>query len=166
MNPNSEPCGKSELDIFCLPPTQVAIEDSEWIPVHPTEVGNSFSIKFQYTTSDGYYLDLARSYVSFLAQIDGTSNGNEKAGPINLWGHSLFKQIDFSINDTLLTSSNDFYAYEAMTTALLSYGKDAAETQLALSGYEKDTAGQMDIVKLDGDNKGFCLLYTSPSPRD
>ena len=155
MNPNSEACGKTELDLFCLPPTQVAIEESTWIPVATKEVGNNFSIKFEYTTSDGYYLDLARSYISFQAQIDGASNVNNKAGPINMWGHTLFKQIDFSINDKILTSSNDFYPYEAMTTTLLSYGKEAAKTQLALAGYEKDTPGEMENLALDGDNKGL-----------
>ncbi len=155
MNPNSVACSKTELDLFCLPPTQVAIEEASWIPVNTVEVSNSYSIKFEYTTSEGYYLDLARSYISFQAQIDGTSQTLNKAGPINMWGHSLFKQIDLSINDKILTSANDFYPYEAMVSTLLSYGKEAARTQLALAGYEKDTAGHMDANTLDGDNEGL-----------
>lgn len=160
MDPNSEACGKSELDLFCLPPTQVAIEEGKWVPVNPHEVSDHFSIKFDYSLSNGYYLDLARSYITFKAKIDGATGTLNKAAPINLWGHSLFKQIDLELNDNLLTSANPFYAYEAMLTTLMNYGKEAAKSQLALGGYEKDTAGEMDVTALDGDNKGLAARST------
>ncbi len=152
----SEQCSTSELDLFCLPPTQVAIEDSKWIQVNPREVNDSYSIKFEYSAGSGLYLDLAKSYISFQAKIDGAGpDPNDKAGPVNNTAHSLFKQIDLEINGQIVTTSNAFYPYESMLLLLGNYGKEAARTQLELLGYSKDTAGQMDVLALDGNNKGL-----------
>ena len=152
----SEQCSTSELDLFCLPPTQVAIEDSKWIQVNPREVNDSYSIKFEYSAGSGLYLDLAKSYISFQAKIDGAgADPNDKCGPVNNTAHSLFKQIDLEINGQMVTTSNAFYPYESMLLLLGNYGKEAARTQLELLGYSKDTAGQMDVLVLDGDNKGL-----------
>ena len=151
----SEECGTSELDLFCLPPTQVAIEDSKWLSVNPREVNDGYSIKFEFTANDGLYLDLAKSYISFKVKIDGTTDQLNKAGPVNNTAHSLFKQIDVEINGQVVTPSSPFYPYVAMIMTLLGYGKEAAITQLALSGYSKDTAGHMDVVDLVGANKGL-----------
>ncbi len=152
----SEECSTSELDLFCLPPTQVAIEDSKWIQVNPREVNDNYSIKFEYTAGDGLYIDLAKSIISFLVKIDGAgADPNDKAGPVNNTAHSLFKQIDLEINGQIVTSSNAFYPFESMLIQLLNYGKEAARTQSELLGYSKDTAGQMDVLALDGANKGL-----------
>jgi len=152
MNPNSVGCSKTELDLFCLPPTQVAIDEGSWIEFTPREKSNN--IKFEAKASDNY-IDLSKSWISFKAQVGGTTAAAKVAGPINLWGHSLFNQIDMQVNDTILTSSSAFYGFEAMTTTLLSYGKEATSTQMELGGYVKDTAEHMDVVALDGDNKGL-----------
>jgi len=37
--------------------------------------------------------------------IDKSNN----VGPINLWLHSLFSEVDMKLNDTLITSSNNTY---------------------------------------------------------
>ena len=155
MDVKSEECGTSELDLFSVPPTQVAIEDGKWVQINPREVNDSYSIKFEYSAGDGLYLDLAKSYLSFKAKIDGTTATLNKAGPVNNWAHSVFKQIDLEVNGTIITTSNAFYAYEAMLAFLLNYGKGATESQLELCGFKKDTAGQMDVAALDGDNEGL-----------
>ena len=152
----SEACSTSELDLFCLPPTQVAIEDSKWVQVNPREVNDSYSIKFEYQAGSGLYLDLAKTYLSFQAKIDGAgADPNDKAGPVNNTAHSLFKQIDLEINGQVVTPSSPFYPYVSMLVALSNYGKEAARTQNEIQGYSKDTAGQMDVLALDGDNKGL-----------
>ena len=75
-------------------------------------------------------------------------NGNNLAadtdvGPVNLFLHSLFSQVDISLNGTLITSSTNTYPYWAMLETLLSYGYDAKTSQLTSALYYKDTAGQM-----------------------
>ncbi len=151
----SEEWSTSELDLFNLPPTQVAIEEGKWIQINPREVNDSYSIKFEYTAGNGLYLDLAKSYISFQVKIDGTTADLNKAGPVNNFAHSLFKQIDLEINGQMVTSSSPFYPYESILTVLTNYGKEAGTTQLEVSGFSKDTAGQMDVLDLAGANKGL-----------
>ena len=155
MDVKSEECSTSELDLFSLPPTQVAIEEGKWVQINPREVNDSYSIKFEYTGGDGVYLDLSKSYLSFQAKIDGTTAVLNKAGPVDNTAHSLFKQMDLEVNGTIITTSNPFYAHESMLIKLLGYGKSAAESQLEISGNKKDTAGAMDDPKIDGGNKGL-----------
>ena len=78
-------------------------------------------------------------------------NGNALAdaddvGPVNLFLHSLFSEVDISLNDTQITSSNNTYPYRAYLETLLSYGPDAKGSQLSSSMYYKDTAGSMDEI--------------------
>ena len=37
----------------------------------------------------------------------------EPVGPVNIWLHSLFSQVDVYLNGTLVTSSTNTYAYRA-----------------------------------------------------
>ena len=39
-------------------------------------------------------------------------------GPVNLFLHSLFSQVDISLNGTLITSSTNTYPYRAMLETL------------------------------------------------
>ena len=67
-----------------------------------------------------------------------------QVGPINLFLHSLFSDVEVSLNDTPVTSSNTTYAYRAYIKTLLSYGTTAKESQLTAQLYYKDDAGAME----------------------
>ena len=57
---------------------------------------------------------------------DGTNLVADAAvGPANLFLHSLFSQVDISLNGTLVTHSTNTYPYRAMFETLLSYGEDS-----------------------------------------
>jgi len=73
-------------------------------------------------------------------------------GPVNLFLHSLFSQVDISLNGTLITFSTNTYPYRAMIATLLSYGMDAKTSQLTSALYYKDTAGNMDSVDFEDEN--------------
>ena len=78
--------------------------------------------------------------------------------PVNLFLHSLFSEVDISLNDTQITSSNNTYPYRAYLETLFSYGPDAKASQLSSSMYYKDTAGAMDEIAAVADdvpNKGL-----------
>lgn len=60
-------------------------------------------------------------------------------GPTNLFLHSLFSQVDVSLNERLISSSTNIYAYRAMLETLLNYGDEAKKNY-------KDTPGKMDTV--------------------
>ena len=77
---------------------------------------------------------------------------------MNLFLHSLFSEVDISLNDTQITSSNNTYPYRAYLETLLSYGPDTEGSQLSSSMYYKDTAGSMDEIAAVADdvpNKGL-----------
>jgi len=81
-------------------------------------------------------------------------------GPVNLFLHSLFFQVDISLNGTLITSSTNTYPYRAMIETQLSYGMDAKTSQLTSALYYKDTAGNMDSVDFDDEDnvsKGLAV---------
>lgn len=168
VNPDSCECTKSELDLFALPPTQTSIESGTWVEYHPvSSISGKSPIEFEINGSGEDYLDFANSYLHIRAKItkaDGTNLVNDnKAGPTNLFLHSLFSQVDIALNGTQITSSTNTYPYRAMVETLLSYGHDAKETQLRAALYAKDTADKMD--ETDAANEGLVERrgYTSES---
>ena len=55
---------------------------------------------------------------------------NAPVGAVNNWMHSLFSQVDVSLNGTLVTPSTNTYAYRAYIETLLSHGAEAKNSQL------------------------------------
>lgn len=168
VHPHSCECGKSELELFGVPPTQTAIESSQWVEYRPvTTLTDTGPIEFVITGSGEEYVDLSESYIQITAKIvqpsgadlvqrledDGSIAGdNADVGPVNLWLHSLFSQVDVSLNDRLVTPSMNTYPYRAYLETLLSYGPAAKESYLSAALWYKDTANHMD----EGEsNEGF-----------
>ena len=168
VHPPSCVCGKSELELFSVPPTQTAIDSSQWVEYRPiTTLSDSSPIEFVITGSGEEYVDLSESYLQVTAKIlkqdggdlvqtrgtDGTVSGDDaEVGPVNLWLHSLFSQVDVSLNERLVTPSMNTYPYRAYLETLLSYGPAAKEPYLTAALWYKDTAKHMEDHQL---NKGF-----------
>ena len=144
-------CTKSELDLFSVPPTQTSMEHGSWVEYHPlTTVSDGSPIEFDVSGTGDDYIDFANTMVYVKVKVT-QANGNNLAddaevGPVNLFLHSLFSQVDISLNGALITSSTNTYPYRAMLETLLSYGQDAKTSQLTSALYYKDTAGNMDSV--------------------
>ena len=151
-------CNKSELDLFTLPPTQTAIESSQWVEYRPiSSLSGGAPVQFVVMGSGEEYMDLSETYLQVTAKITKPSGANlvttatapetgadAGVGPVNNWLHSLFSQVDVSLNERLVTSSTNTYAYRAYLETLLSYGPDAKESHLTASMWYKDTSGHMD----------------------
>jgi len=93
-----------------------------------------------------------------ITQNDGTNLFADAAtGPANLFLHSLFSQVDISLNGTLITASTNTYPYRAMLETLLSYKQNAKTSQLTSALYYKETAGHMDSTTFDNNiNEGLA----------
>ena len=96
-------------------------------------------IEFDVSGTGDDYVDFANTMLYVKAKVT-QSNGNNLAtdtdvGPVNLFLHSLFSQVDISLNGTLITSSTNTYPYRAMLETLLSYGRDAKKSQLTSALY-------------------------------
>ena len=120
-------CTKSELDLFSVPPTQTAMEQGSWIEYHPlTGIADGAPIEFDENGTGEDYLDFANSMLYVRAKItqnNGNNLPNDAAvGPSNLFLHSLFAQVDISLNGTLISSSTNTCPYRSFIETLLSYG--------------------------------------------
>jgi len=144
-------CTKSELDLFSVPPTQTSMEQDSWVEYHPmTTVADGSPIEFGISGTGEDYIDFGNTMLYVKAKvtaIDGTDLAADAAfGPVNLFLHSLFSQVDISLNGTLITASTNTYPYRAMMETLLSYGEDAKSSQLTSALYYEDQPGRMDFV--------------------
>jgi len=157
VHPQSCECMKSELDIFTIPPTQTSIETGNWVEYNPiASIADGSPIEFSVSGSGQDYLDAANTQLYVKAKItqaDGTDiAGDAAVGPVNLLLQSLFSDVDVSLNETPVTSSNNTYAYRAYIENLLSYGSTAKESQLTAQLYYKDVAGALEEINPYDDN--------------
>ena len=122
----SQECTKSELDLFTIPATQTSISKGQWIEYHPiSNITDSGPIEFYVSGTGDEYLDLARTQLFVKAKItkaNGTAiDADTQVGPVNLFLHSLFSQVDVSLNERLISPSTNTYPYRAMIETLLNY---------------------------------------------
>ena len=156
----------SELDLFSVPPTQTRVENGSWVEYHPlTTVGDGSPIEYDISGTGEDYIDLGNTMLYVQAKItkqDGTNlDANDPVGPVNLLLHSLFSQVDISLNGTQVTTSTNTYPYRAMLETLLSYGGDAKKSQLTSALYYRDQADRMDSVVFDANgNSGLKTRKT------
>ena len=162
VHPLSSECLKSELDLFSVPMTQTSIDSASYVEYNAiSTITDGTPIEFVISGSGQDYLDLANTQLYVRAQIRKANNqpidANSEVGPVNLLMHSLFNEVDVKLNDVLITSTNNTYAYRAYLETLLSYGSDAKDTQLAASMFIKDAAGSMEDGNptADGANSGL-----------
>ena len=107
-------CTKSELDLFSVPPTQTSMEHGSWVEYHPvTTVTDGSPIEFDVNGSGDDYVDFANMMLHVKAKVahgnDTDLAADSAVGPVNLFLHSLFSQVDISLNGTLTTSSTNTY---------------------------------------------------------
>lgn len=115
LNESSQISSKTELDLFTVPPTQIAVKRTFWSEVHlqnPCTNEGPYEFKI---SPDVYMLDLSKNYIYFTFRIlkpDGTNcqitNANNVPGgdlvaPINLFAKTFFKQVKIYINGKLIS---------------------------------------------------------------
>ena len=151
INKHSCECTKSELDLFAVPPTQTSILKGQWVQFNPlTNVVDSDLIEFNVTGSTEHYLDLAHTIFNVRAKIvkeNGTDlEDDDVVAPTNLLLHSMFSEVDITLNDKLISASSNTYPYRAILETLLTYGPAAKSSQLTSALFYKDEAGKMNSV--------------------
>ena len=148
----------SELDLFARMPVQTSIDHSILKDHYPVSAMiQSGPIDFNITSSADEYLDLSDSYLHVTAHVSDADvrgkSADDAFAPANLFLHSLFSQVDISINGKLVSSSTNTYAYRAYIETLLSYGRGYKRSYLTNSLWYKDSAGHFDKIT-EEDNKG------------
>jgi hypothetical protein len=148
---------KEELDIFQLLPNQSMITNSFVEKVNATGNVNQNQILFEISASSGVFIDPSYVYYHVIGNIykdDKLTNlTNEKIGPINNFGQSIWKSVGIEFNDKLVQSNTNVdYAYRGYFETLLNFGEDAKQSILQCQLFYKDTAGKMDS---DEENNGL-----------
>ncbi|GFW59970.1 uncharacterized protein TNCV_4864251 [Trichonephila clavipes] len=133
----SPECVKSELEreLFHLPATQTAIERGQWVEFHPlSNVFDGGPVEFHISGSGEEYLDLSQTQLFLKAKIvklDGSPiEKGAEIGPVNLFLHSLFSQVDITLNERLVPNSSNTYPYRSYIETLLNHGIDSKSSQL------------------------------------
>lgn len=129
MHRESCVCGMDSLELFQVPATNVALEESKWVeyyPVSSTLQSDTAPIEFDFKGQGDEYLDLSQTYLQLCCKFtksDGTNltGANSTSTPVNNILHSLFTEIDVSLNGKVISPGTDTYPYKAYLEKLLSY---------------------------------------------
>lgn len=143
----SQPSVCSQVDLFSLPPTETSVESSlyaEYSPVTNIQDGKSL-IEFRLAGTNTYYYDLLDSFLTVTYKLKNADDtdlaGTEDLSVCNNFLHSLFKEVDLSLQNqsTSLSNSNGTYAYKAyFETLFKTYFKNKTDCENALFYLDTD----------------------------
>ena len=167
--------------LFHTPPRDDLVQGMEWIEYRPVgQLNSEGALEFNVSGNGARYMDLmnTRLKVKFrILQADGQvippaiiegkpTPDAAKVGPVNLFLQSLWRQVDVSVQQQLVSPNiGTHYAYKAYMETLLNYGRDAKESQLQASLYMKDQGDVKSNDPVSGTNSGLILrsIYTEQS---
>lgn len=162
MDSRSCPCLKSELDLFTVSPTQLAIENSSFIEIHPVaSLKEKTPIEFVISGS-GHYLDLSNSLLHIQLKIV-KKNGDsiveaDKVSCINYILNSIFSECSVFFNDKLVSSQVN-YAYRSIIEALLFMPENSQKSLLTAGLYFKDENNFDAVDPKTVQNPGLVSRY-------
>lgn len=139
----------SSFDVFTLPPIDYSYEAHRFVPYNPTLTGID-PITFAIPGTDDW-VDLADSRLIITVRLNHPHDGYEglkmeddtastatvtrNTLVSNNFGHTLFKQIDLTLNGTLITPQGNNYHHLAMLQTLLEYSRAEGDTKLVPQGW-------------------------------
>lgn len=132
INQHQKITTKSELDLFATPPTQTSVESGKLVFFRPiSTIANDAPIEFYIPGSGDEYIDLSRTMLYLKVRITPKNEIKDKTektysvAPMNNWLHSLFSQVDISLNQKCVTPPSNSYMYRSYIEHLLNFGTDA-----------------------------------------
>ena len=171
----SENCYKSELDLFSIPPTQVAIESGLWDTIYPISgYETNDQIFFRIPGDSLHYTDLSQTELCVGVEIvsrdptntefmrtkgkgtDGGSTTDDQKDkmmlgyPANNFLHTLFTDIVVKFNNTIVEQTQAMYPYRAYLESLLNYDGESKRNFLQRQCFFKDEAGHFDNMTPEG----------------
>ena len=124
------------------------------LPVSSTLNFDTAPIEVEIKGQGDEYVDLSQTYVQLVCKFtkdNGTNltGGHSSSTPVNNIVHSLFSEIDHSLNRKVITPGTDTYPYKAYLEKLPSYEPNTLNTQMkACTLWQKDIPRYMDDVGL------------------
>lgn len=129
MHRQSCECEIDSLELFKTTPTNNALEESKLVenyPVWNTLQSNTTSIEFEIKGQGDEYIDLSQTYIqvewkSTKEDWSNLTGAGNTSTPINNVLHSLFSEIDVSLNGKIISPGTDTYPHKAYLEKLLYY---------------------------------------------
>ena len=154
----------NSLALFALPAVDTAIQKVEWIPFYPVnQYSPGTSLDFFLNGSTTSYLDLRRSRMHVKLRLQGGDGRpiteEAQVGLVNLSLQSLWKQVEFSLQQKEMPSVASHYPYKSFIDTLLKYGNASGEGQLETQLYVKENYA-LDDPRISGSNSGLIQRYT------
>ena len=166
IHKDSIPCNKSEVSLFDVPPTQTAIQESQYItlsPINSISGVTSTPVEFVIPPSTDYFTDLTSAVLYLKVQLvnsDGTPlPNNYPAYPENNFLHTFFSQVQVLLNGKKVSSSSVNYAYRAYIEKLINYSVTSKRTHLKTSGYFIESEKADFIEKCKGNELKIFEYY-------
>ncbi|KAF8789562.1 hypothetical protein HNY73_007492 [Argiope bruennichi] len=165
MDEKSNICLKSELDLFSTLPTQLAIDSSSFVQIHPVaSLSDTAPIEFYINGNGEHYLDLAHSILHLQIKILKKNNNsalgdNDNVAPINYILNTMFSEFSVFLNDKQVASQSN-YSYRSFFESLLFSSKSSQDSLLSAALFRKDTAAEHDNVIAASTNEGFKARKT------
>lgn len=135
-----------QLDLFSKPHMLNTIENKIFINYKPiSPITSEFcALEFQIPANTIFYTDLSNTWLALkigIVKENGTPLEEEdQVCPANLILHSLFSQIDVSLNQQLIsTSVGNNYSYQAMFQVLDEANFQNRNSYLMAEGYTKES---------------------------
>ena len=143
---------KTELSYHDVAPVQDSIEKEYYQDVSSeSTTPNARTLEFNIgAAASNVFLDPAKSYLKIRVRVknanaesddlhDTTENLGAKLSLVNNFFHTLFSNIDVSLNDVFVTRSYSNYGYKAYMQNLLTYSKDVKDSGfLICEGWKTD----------------------------
>ncbi len=155
----SLPCSRSELDIFGLPPTNIAIE-REWneeIPV-VNSINDQGPWEFR-IPADPHFIDLRHNYLHMALKIvdkDGKDlpaleeGADPTVGPVDLLPMSLIRNVRVYLNSQLVWEGNGLYPFKCFLEMYLNHGADARNSYAKIMGMMPDEDNTANLIENEG----------------
>ncbi|XP_060579279.1 uncharacterized protein F54H12.2-like [Ruditapes philippinarum] len=155
---------QEELSLFVSPPADPSLQSREWITYRPVnQVTNASALEFNIPGQSSAYMDLKRSVLNLKIQIvkgDGSAiNPDEVVGPINLPLHTIFSQVDVSLQQTPLSHTGINYPYKAYIDTILQSNENMQVNLLTSQLFFKDTGDVGTNDGKTGSNSGLFMRY-------
>ena len=177
LHEESTECLLNSMELFRLPATQEAIEESSYDRINPSlNIGKGEHLEFKILTGDSW-CDPSSIWMYSRQRItyaDGTKivRGQDDkvldegaVAPVNYFLGSQIKSLEVFLNNQLVSESDNMYAYKSIFEVLCNYSDEAKKEQLAGALYHPDTGEEINtltpanIKNSTLTNKGFLTRF-------
>ena len=144
LHPASIPASKSELSLFSVPPTQVAIESTYDVEYRPAASLESSRVHEIDIPASEDFTDLSQTMLTVhLNVLDAAGNvvKGDAVKCVDNFGNSLFEQIDFFLGSINTSQASNGYHYTSYFEDLLF----RYPTKADVSRYDKSVVVKNDV---------------------